>query len=281
MNKKFTDQKSSEKGYTPECGDKLPAIHPVNEKSPAHHQVNENSPAIHHDIQSRLTCDDYHTRDQAVYTTSSPKHEAIFPCVFCNEEFNDHADLKKHLEHLHSKVPEIQVIQLKQQHNASDVTPGNEKRSKSPSKTNKNNRDHSNEKSVSMETTQEESWDHIDSSKSNITVFSSDTSEVQKIKLSVNKQGIQTPTESSLMLREHFKNAKDSMLSSYLFKRKFKLLNLQQVEVPGNRYCFLSGILIALGETGMTKTFEQLSIQISEELHDNLCIYCEFLSDEE
>ena len=81
VNKKFTDQKSSEKGYTPECG-KLPAIHPVNEKSPAHHQVNENSPAIDHDIQSRLTCDDYHSRDQAVYTTSSPKHKAIFPCVF-------------------------------------------------------------------------------------------------------------------------------------------------------------------------------------------------------
>ena len=59
-------------------------------------------------------------------------------------------------------------MQLKQQHNASDVTPGNEERSKSPSKTNKNNHDHSNEKSVSMETTQEESWDHIDSSKSNI-----------------------------------------------------------------------------------------------------------------
>ena len=31
----------------------------------------------------------------------------------------------------------------------------------------------------------------------------------------------------------------------------------------------------------MTKTFKQLSIQISEELHDNLHIYCEFLSDEE
>ena len=102
-----------------------------------------------------------------------------------------------------------------------------------------------------------------------------------KIKLSVNKWGIQIPTESSLTLREHFKNAKDSMLSSYLFKRKFKALDLQQVEVPGNGYCFLSSILIALGETGMTKTLEQLSIQISEELHDNLHIYCEFLSDEE
>ena len=176
------------------------------------------------------------------------------------------------MEHLHSKVPEIQVIQLKQEHNASDVTPGNEERSKSPSKTNKNNCDHSNEKSVSMETTQEESHDRIDSSKSNITVFSSDTSEVPKIKLSVNKQGIQTPTVSSLTLREHFKNAKDLMLSSYLFKRKFKALDLQQVEVLGNRYCFLSSILIALGETGMTKTFEQLSIQISKELHDNLHI---------
>ena len=93
---KFTDQKSSEKGYMPECDDKLPAVHPVNEKSPAHCQVNENSPAVHHDIQSRLTCDDYHSRDQAVYTTSLPKYEAIFPCVFCNEEFNDCADLKKH-----------------------------------------------------------------------------------------------------------------------------------------------------------------------------------------
>ena len=82
VNKKFIDQKSSEKGYTPECGGKLLAIHPVNEKSHARHQVNENSPAIHHDIQSRLTCDDYHSKDQAVYTTSSPKREAIFPCVF-------------------------------------------------------------------------------------------------------------------------------------------------------------------------------------------------------
>ena len=82
VNKKFTDQKSSEKGYTLKCDDKLPAVHPVNEKSPAHHQVNENSPAIHHNIQSRLTCDDYHSRDQAVYTTSSPECEAIFPCVF-------------------------------------------------------------------------------------------------------------------------------------------------------------------------------------------------------
>ena len=70
------------------------------------------------------------------------------------------------------------------------------------------------------------------------------------------------------MLREHFKNAKDSTLSSYLFKKKFKALNF-------------SSILIALGETGMMKTFEQLSIQISEELHDNLHIYCEFLSDED
>ena len=118
--------KSSEKGYMPKCSDELPAIHPVNEKSPAHCQVNENSPAVHHNIQSRLTYDDYHSRDQAVYTTSSPKHEAIFPCVFCNEEFNDCADLKKYLEHLHSKVPVIQVVQPKQEHNASDVTPGNE-----------------------------------------------------------------------------------------------------------------------------------------------------------
>ena len=31
----------------------------------------------------------------------------------------------------------------------------------------------------------------------------------------------------------------------------------------------------------MMKTFEQLSIQISEELHGNLHIYCEFLSDED
>ena len=38
-----------------------------------------------------------------------------------------------------------------------------------------------------METTQEELRDSIDSSESNITVFSSDTSEVPKIKLSVNK----------------------------------------------------------------------------------------------
>ena len=95
MNKKFTNQKSSEKGYIPECDDKLPAIHPVNEQCPAHHQVNENCPAVHHDIQSRLTCDDSHSRDQAVYTTSSPKCEAILPCVFCDEEFNDGADLKK------------------------------------------------------------------------------------------------------------------------------------------------------------------------------------------
>ena len=114
-----------------------------------------------------------------------------------------------------------------------------------------------------------------------ISVFSSGTSEVPKIKLSVNKQGIQTPTESSLMLREHFKNAKDLTLSSYLFKRKLKDLDLQQVQVPGIRYCFLSSILIALGETGVMKTFEQLSIQISDELHDNLHIYCEFLSDED
>ena len=172
-------------------------------------------------------------------------------------------------------------MQLKQEHNASDVTPGNEEQSKSPSKTNKHNHGHSNEKSVSMGTTQEESRDCIDSSESNITVLSSDTNEVPKIKLSVNKQGIQTPTESSLMLREHFKNAKDSTLSSYLFKRKFTALNLKQVEVPGNGYCFLSSILIVLGETGVMKTFEQLSIQISEELLDNLHIYCEFLSDED
>ena len=114
-----------------------------------------------------------------------------------------------------------------------------------------------------------------------ISVFSSDTSEVPKIKLSVTKQGIQTHKETSLTLREHFKNAKDSMLSSYLFKRKFKDLNLQHVDIPGDGYCFLSSILIALGEKGVTKTFEQLSIEISEELHDNLHTYCEFLSDEE
>ena len=132
-----------------------------------------------------------------------------------------------------------------------------------------------------METTQEESRDHIDSSESNIKVFSSDTSEVPKIKLSVKKRGIQTPTESSLMLGEHFKNTKDSMLSSYLFKRKFLALNSKQVDIPGDGYCFLSSNLIALGKTGMMKTFEQLSIEISEELHDNLHTYCEFLSDEE
>ena len=56
MSKKFTDQKSSEKGYTTKCDDKLPAIHQVNEKSATHHQVNENSPALHDDIQSKLTC---------------------------------------------------------------------------------------------------------------------------------------------------------------------------------------------------------------------------------
>ena len=132
-----------------------------------------------------------------------------------------------------------------------------------------------------METTQEESWGCIDSSKSSITVISSDTSEVPKIKLSVTKWGIQTHKETSLILGQHFKNAKDSMLSSYLFKRKFKDLDLQQVDIPGDGYCFLSSILIVLGEKGVTKTFKQLSIEISEELHDNLHTYCEFLSDEE
>ena len=84
------------------------------------------------------------------------------------------------MENLHSKVPEIWVVQPKQEHNASDVTPGNEEWCKSPSKTNKHNCDHSNEKSVSMGTTQEGVTDHIDSSESNITVFSSDTNEVPK-----------------------------------------------------------------------------------------------------
>ena len=73
----------------------------------------------------------------------------------------------------------------------------------------------------------------------------------QKPNFLLTNRGIQTPTESSLMLREHFKNAKDLTLSSCLFKRTFKALNLQQVEVSGNGYCFLSSILIALGEAGM------------------------------
>ena len=53
--------------------------------------------------------------------------------------------------------------------------------------------------------------------------------------------------------------------------------DLVEVTVPGNGFCFLSTLLVALGECGIKKYMNNLSIEVMNEIRNNMEMYKEIL----
>ena len=51
--------------------------------------------------------------------------------------------------------------------------------------------------------------------------------------------------------------------------------DLVEVIVPGNGFCFLSTLLVALGECGINKDMNNLSIEVMNEIRNNMKMYKE------
>ena len=61
------------------------------------------------------------------------------------------------------------------------------------------------------------------------------------------------------------------------FKKMLDANDLVEVIVPGNGFCFLSTLLVTLGEHGINKNMNNLSIEVMHEIRNNMEIYKEIL----
>ena len=64
-------------------------------------------------------------------------------------------------------------------------------------------------------------------------------------------------------------------LSHVKFKKWLEASNLVEVIVPGNGFCFLSKLLFALGESGINKDMNNISIEVMNEIRNNMKMYKE------
>ena len=66
-------------------------------------------------------------------------------------------------------------------------------------------------------------------------------------------------------------------LSHVKFKQMLAGNDLVEVIVPGNGFCFLSTLLVAFGECGITKDMNNLSIEVMNEIRNSMEMYKEIL----
>ena len=66
-------------------------------------------------------------------------------------------------------------------------------------------------------------------------------------------------------------------LSHVKFKQMLAANNLVEVIVPGNGFCFLSTLLVTLGECGINKDMNNLSIEVMNEIRNIMEMYKEIL----
>ena len=66
-------------------------------------------------------------------------------------------------------------------------------------------------------------------------------------------------------------------LSHVKFKQLLAANNLVEVIVPGNGFCFLSTLLVTLDECGTNKDMNNLSIEVMNEIRNNMEMYKEIL----
>ena len=66
-------------------------------------------------------------------------------------------------------------------------------------------------------------------------------------------------------------------LSHVKFKQMLAANDLVEVIVPGNGFCFLSTLLVTLGECGINKDMNNLSIEVMNEIRNNMEMYKEIL----
>ena len=71
--------------------------------------------------------------------------------------------------------------------------------------------------------------------------------------------------------------ADEKGLSHVKFKQMLAANNLVEVIVPGNGFCFLSTLLVTLGECGINKDMNNHSIEVMNELRNNMEMYKEIL----
>ena len=76
-------------------------------------------------------------------------------------------------------------------------------------------------------------------------------------------------------LREAFmENSKEMTVTK--FNKLIKDINVKEVDIPGNGYCFISSVLVALAEHGIDKTMEVFSIDVMTEIRTRLDHYRQF-----
>ena len=73
--------------------------------------------------------------------------------------------------------------------------------------------------------------------------------------------------ESHVLHKEMKENL--SGISGYMFKKLIKENNMREIRLPGNGFCFLSGLMITLEEQGINKDFPLLASEIMTEIRDN------------
>ena len=66
-------------------------------------------------------------------------------------------------------------------------------------------------------------------------------------------------------------------LSHMKFKQMLVANDLVEVIVPGNGFCFMSTLLVTLGECGINKDMNNLSIEVMNEIRNNMEMYKEIL----
>ena len=62
-------------------------------------------------------------------------------------------------------------------------------------------------------------------------------------------------------------------LSNYRFSKLMQFHNMKEVKVQGNGFCFLSSLIVTLGEKGISKTLDVLCVEIMTEIRNHLNHY--------
>ena len=76
------------------------------------------------------------------------------------------------------------------------------------------------------------------------------------------------PLDESHVLRKEIKENSAGILG-YMFKKLIKNNNMREIRLPGNGFCFLTGLVITLEELGINKDFPLLASEIMTEIRDN------------
>ena len=89
------------------------------------------------------------------------------------------------------------------------------------------------------------------------------------------RDAITTVEEDNIVRRTFMLNQK-GLLTCYKFSKLIRENNFHEVVLPGNRYCYISAILITLAEQGVNKEMAILSHEVMTEIRNHIRFYGTF-----